>query len=422
MKIAFVSPYFLPETHPAAVMMGQLVRHFSDKGWDVGVCTSFPSHPQGVTFPGYKRRLWAYSEDGGIPVIRCFSFNMGTKRRPLGRMLCWLSFGVTAGLRVLVQKRSDVLVVESYPLVGTLPILIAALIRRVPVINCIQDIYPESAQAAGIIPRNSAISNFAQKLDAAICRLVEINLVISEGFERVLLESRGIPRQQIEVIFNWIDGSHIVPLPRINSWREEKRIPSDKFVAMFAGTIGLVSGADLLIDVAEKLRDRRMNDILILVIGEGVLKEQMIEQARKHNLENLVFFPFQPAERLSEMQSSADVMLLPMKESHAFSSVPSKLITYMAVGRPVLCSANEASPVSQMILRADCGRVVSAGDAEAIAEELVQMFFNRPGCEKKGRNGRAFFEKYLNMPMAMKKFECLLSRFQKVPATDQGPK
>jgi len=197
----------------------------------------------------------------------------------------------------------------------------------------------------------------------------------------------------------------------MNSWRNEQGFPAEKFVAMFAGTIGLVSGAHVLVDVAEILRDRQMSNILIVVIGEGVLKSQMIEQARKRNLGNIVFFPFQPTERLSEVQSSADVMLLPMEENHAFSSVPSKLVTYMAVGRPVLCSANGDSTVSRTILMADCGKVVSAGEPKEIAETLIEMSFSRTQCEQMGAKARAFFYKHFDISVAMRNFESLFSRF-----------
>jgi colanic acid biosynthesis glycosyl transferase WcaI len=223
-----------------------------------------------------------------------------------------------------------------------------------------------------------------------------------------LVRTRKVPADRIEIIRSWVDGSNIRPTSRHNSWREEMSVPADKFVAMFAGTMGLASAVDVLVDVAATLKQNGHDDILLICIGEGLLKPEMIRRSAELGLDNIRFLPFQPQGRLSEVQSTADVLLLTMKKSNSGSSVPSKLITYMAVGRPILCAVQSDSAIARRVSLAQCGFVVSPGDAVAIAEGLDCLRNNDKKRENYGNNARLFFELEFDMPAAMARFDCML--------------
>jgi colanic acid biosynthesis glycosyl transferase WcaI len=411
MKITLITPIYPPEILPAGIMISQLATHLAARKCEITVCTTFPSLPEGNTFPGYRRRIWEFSIDNGVKLVRCFSFNMGIERRPQWRLLKWLSFGMIAGILQLCQKKVDVILMEAYPIIGSIPILLAALLRGIPVINYVQDMYPEAAEAAGILKSSGRASRACRWLDTLICRFSRINLVISEDFGVKLVESRQVSPTKIATIYNWIDGSHVKPLSRINTWREDNRIPAEKFVVLFSGTLGLASGANILIDVARLLSVRQSFDFLMLIVGEGLLKKTMEECAVTWGLDNVVFLPFQPADRLAEVQATGDVMFLPVAGGHAFSSVPSKLVTYMAAGRPILCAADEDSTVARTVERAGCGRVIPPDDSFSVVEALIQMATMKQELATMGANGRSFFEEHFERQRAMDAFERLFSQF-----------
>jgi len=126
-----------------------------------------------------------------------------------------------------------------------------------------------------------------------------------------------------------------------------------------------LSGADILVRVAEHLHNRA--GIFLLCVGEGVLKQKMTAETARRGLTNLRFLPFQPRSRISEMQSAADALILTMRPGSGAASVPSKLITYLAAGRPVVCAAPAHSECHAIIRRSQAGINVEAGDARAIA-------------------------------------------------------
>jgi colanic acid biosynthesis glycosyl transferase WcaI len=238
----------------------------------------------------------------------------------------------------------------------------------------------------------------------------DVNIVISESFKEVLVRTRRAPAESIEIIPSWIDGSAIKPTTRHNSWREEMSIPADKFVAMYAGTMGLASAVEVLVEVAAKLKKNGHDDILLICIGDGLLKPEMIRRSAELGLDNIRFLPFQPQGRLSEVQSTADVLLLTMEKSNSGSSVPSKLVTYMAVGRPILCAVQSDSAIARRVALAQCGLLVPPGDAVAISEGLIKMKTDHREWQNRGKSGRAFFQEHMDMPIAMEKFHRLFHR------------
>ncbi|MBI5249958.1 MAG: glycosyltransferase family 4 protein [Desulfomonile tiedjei] len=410
MKIALVCPVYPPEIVPSAVMQAQLAESLCAKGHHVTVYTTFPSLPQGRVFDGYRRSLWSVLQQGQLRLIRCFSFTIGEKRTRLWRALSHLSFALTSALRLLLEDKPDLIVANMAPVISSPIIVMTAKLLKVPVANNIQDLFPEAVESARMISSGGLAAKIALWIDRITCRMADTTIVLSESFKDALMKTRKVPAEKIEIIRSWVDGSKIKSMSRDNSWRKETEIPLNKFVAMFAGTMGLASGVDVLVDVAAKLRNDGHDDILIVCIGEGLLKPKMVQSVSEQRLNNIVFLPFQPEERLSEVQSTADVFLLPMEKSHAVSSVPSKLITYLAVGRPILAAVDAGSSIAKRVHLANCGLVVPPGDAAEIAKGLIEMKADALKLEKHGSNGRKFFQQYMDMPIALAEFESLSSR------------
>ncbi len=300
---------------------------------------------------------------------------------------------------------------EAYPIIGSIPILLVALLRGIPVINYVQDMYPEAAEAAGILKSSGIAARISRWLDTLICRLSTINLVISDDFGTKLVESRHLSPTKIGTIYNWIDGNDVKPLPRINAWRNQNRVPADKFVVLFAGTLGLASGADILIEVARRMSERQSPNFFFLIVGDGVLKATMQEDARQWGLDNVAFLPFQPADHLAEVQATGDVMFLPVAGKHGLSSVPSKLVTYMAAGRPILCAADRDSTVAHIVVKGRCGRVVPPDDPFSVVDTLIQLATMKEELATMGANGRTFFEEHFEKQKAMDAFYRLFSQF-----------
>jgi len=344
---------------------------------------------------------------GGYRLFRCPHWLVGQKRSVLNRILENLTFGLSAAWAAWRAGKPDVLIIETWPLVAVECAAVLARWWRVPYVYYMQDVYPEAALSAGYAQADGAFASMLQRWDARLCRQSGRVVAISDDMAELLIAGRHLSDSQITVIRNWQDAAEFTAHEGPVNWRAEQQIPSDRFVAMFAGTLGHVSGAEILVDVAEYLRTER--DILVVCIGEGICKEKMQAEAGARGLDNIRILPFQPRERLVEVQRSADVMLLTMQKSAGNTSVPSKLVSYMAAGRPVICAAGRDTSVSRVVEESGSGVVVPSGDAAAIAQAVVDLSRNRGKAEQMGHRSRSYFEQHLTLDRAHQQFAELLA-------------
>jgi colanic acid biosynthesis glycosyl transferase WcaI len=233
-------------------------------------------------------------------------------------------------------------------------------------------------------------------------------IVISETMRSLVSVNRQLSRGHFTVIQNWIDESEFPVWKGDAAWRHSQGIRDGLFVAMFAGTLGHVSGVEVLVDVARILQEE--TNVILLCIGEGGQKQAMVDEASRLGLKNIRFLPFQPSNRVSEVQASCDVTLLTMSPNYSNTSVPSKLISYLAASRPVICAANAESDVARSVLEANAGLAVSPGDAQAIADAILRLKREPEKARQMGRNARRYFEEHYTLERAYRQFSELLRK------------
>lgn len=386
MRILLICYVYPPEPAPAGVMVRELAEDLSASGHRVTVLTGWPNHPKGVLYPGFQAR-WRHTErDGRHRVVRV-AHAICPKSSALARLWVYFTFAVSSLLNGLVLGRQDVVVSLSTPLLGVWTAWALARLWRGRFVNVIFDLWPEAIHNAGLVRRRHPLYRLARWLDTRNCLWSDEITTLGRGMRDQITE-RGIDPQRVHVIPFWIDTDRIRPMPRDNAWRRQQGIPPETFVALFAGTIGYASGAQMLVRTAEALVDR--HDILLLIVGEGVAKDELQRLAAGRGVRNLKFLPFQPAERLAEMQSAADVGLVTLLPQSGSTSVPSKVLGYMAAGRAVLASATEDSDTARLIRQAECGLTVPAQDGAALAGAIISLADDRPRAEALGRRAREY--------------------------------
>jgi colanic acid biosynthesis glycosyl transferase WcaI len=411
MRIGFISAVFPPEPEPSSVMAAELVRAWTAAGHEVFVICPLPNRPAGILYPGFERRPWHVGSYHGARCTRVWSWLIGEERRPFDRVLENVSFGVMSSLALLLTERPDVVILESWPVLASSMALAVCAARGVRVVNYIKDIYPEAATAAGAIPDGSLVAAVLARIDRWVCARADRNVVISQGAARFLRGARGLPAAKIAVVPDWLDLDSIAPTGGGPAWRDEAGIGRDEFVCMFAGTMGLVSRSDILVEVADRLRGDP--GIRLVCVGQGVLKPRMEEEIARRGLKNLTLLPFQPRERVADVQSAADVMLLTASAQMGTTSVPNKLITYLAVAKPVICAVPSDSDAAMLVNDHRLGVVVPPEDPSALAEAIRAMAAqDRATLEEMGRRSRAVALARYSARSAAARFERLFAELR----------
>lgn len=390
MRIGLICQYFPPEVAPMGFMISELAHDLAAAGHSVTVFTGYPNHPAGRVMGGYRCRLPGLDEHrtDGVLVRRNWLY-ISPSKSVFARLLNYGSFAVST-LISAIARRHDVYLIVSPPLSNIMIGFMLRLAGRRYVLN-VQDIFPDAAIATGML-RNTLVIRVLSWCEKLAYRLAGKVAVISDGFVGNLV-AKGVPREKIALIPNWIDVDEIRPRPRANDFSGQHGLDG-KFTVLYSGTIGLVSGAEIVAEAAERLRD--VPDIVVMMVGEGIVKTRIEERARERSLSNMRFAPFQPRGILSDVLSSASVGLITLKPGYGGNSVPSKILGYLAAARPVIASVEPDSDTWTFVEDAQCGLCVRPGDAAALAD-AVRRLHDDPGlCERLGRNGRAYLEQNLS--------------------------
>lgn len=401
-RIALICQYSPPEVAPIGFMISELAHDLVLAGHDVTIFTGFPNHPAGKLFPGYSNQLRGRTEyrvDGVL--IRRNWLYISYSKSVISRVLNYGTFALTTLVSTIRQKH-DVYFIVSPPLTNIFIGFVLRLFGRRYVLN-VQDIYPDAAVATGIL-RSRMLIRALYMFERLAYRLAERVTVISNGFVRNLL-AKGVPLNKIAVIPNWIDPDEIHPVSHDNEFSRKNGL-NERFVVLYSGTIGLVSGAEIVLDMAGNLATDE--DVLVMMVGEGVVKARIEEAAVARGLKNMRFAPFQPREILSEVLSSASVGLVTLLTGHGGNSVPSKILGYLAAGRPVIVSVDPGSDTWEFIQEAQCGLCVPPGDPVALAGAVRTLRDDPLLADRLGANGRAFLVENLHRRVITAKYEDVL--------------
>jgi glycosyltransferase involved in cell wall biosynthesis len=204
-------------------------------------------------------------------------------------------------------------------------------------------------------------------LERRIARAAARCIVITGDFVPVL-EGWGVARGRIDVVENWAAREELPPAPRDNAWARAHGL-ADRLVFLYAGTLGLKHDPALLLAVARGLRDRP--EARVVVVSEGPGADWLRERAGE--VDNLVVVPFQPFERLPEVTATGDVLLAVLEPDAGVYSVPSKVLTYLCAGRPLLAAIPAGNLAARILAREEAGLVVPAGDRDAFAEAARRL-------------------------------------------------
>jgi colanic acid biosynthesis glycosyl transferase WcaI len=423
-SVMIICPEFPPEPSSSAIMAEQLSRALADDGFSVTVVTAFPNRPAGKLYAGFKRQLRKIEQWGQVKVIRCPNWLLGSKRKGFSRILENITFGITSSLNALREPRPDLILVETWPIIAPQFNLWMGKFRKSPVLYYIQDVYPEIAVDVGVFKEDSRLARFLLNWDAKLCRNAAGIVAISDTMKRLLSATRGVPDHQVQIIHNWVDQNAISPLSRLNTWRELMKIPAEKFVLMYAGILGLVSGVDVLLDVAKRVEG---SNVQIICIGQGPLKEEMMRKASEKSLSGISFYDFQEQSYLSPMLATADAFFLPMRPGTRDASVPSKLISYLAAGRPVITATPAGAATMEVVRSNEAGISVETGNPDAIAGAVLELANDPTRARQLGKNARQAFEELFAFSKSYPQFKSLIQKHaepsvsRKIPAVVPVP-
>ncbi|MFF5182085.1 glycosyltransferase family 4 protein [Micromonospora sp. NPDC000316] len=387
MRIGIITQWYDPEGG-SAVLPGIISRSLAALGHEVHVLTGFPNYPSGRLSPGYRVRPYQFEMMNGISVHRV-PLVPSHDRSAIGRAANYLSFAASTAVRLDLLRKVDVWLVYSSPATVALPAIIARRLHGRPYVILMEDLWPDTlAESDYVRPgrRTDLIIRSLHRFCDAAYRSASSVAVIAPGMADILA-SRGVPRDKVSVVYNWVDER--VFRPRPPDPQLAATLGLQGFVVMYAGSMGNLQGLDVAVDALEYLAD--IPDLTLVFAGSGVEEARLRERAARYAPGRVVFLGQQPLERMVELMPLGDVQLISLRDQPFLRSImPSKVQSTLACGRPIVAAL--AGDAARLVDESGAGFVAPPGDAPALADAIRRMYELGPAKrEELGRSGREFY-------------------------------
>jgi len=372
MRILILGINYFPERTSVAPFTTGLSEHLAERGHHVYVVTAFPYYPEWRVWLEYRGEITRLETRSGVTIRRVRHFIPRRASSLVERLAHDFSFALAALVAGLAAGPCDVVYCSSPPPALALAAYAISRVRGVPYAIKLTDLASEAALATGII-HHGWLMACARAIERFVYRHARAVICLCSAFCDRLANDGPEPGRmntnQLVVIPDWADTEAVRPVESDGSFRLQHGIGEEKFVILHTGNMGRKQDLIHVVRAAEKTRpDPRL---LWVLVGEG--EERPLLEYAGRTLPNLLLLPLQPAAALGQMYAGADLLLLHQKKKVKDAVIPSKLLTYMASGKPVLCAAHAESTAAALVRDAECGQIVEPENPDALAEAALVL-------------------------------------------------
>lgn len=250
-----------------------------------------------------------------------------------------------------------------------------------------------------------AIAQHYTRWEHALLERSQSIVIISPDFRNWLPSgSRG--EDKTHVVTNWGPIGQIPVREKRNAWSERHGL-ADKFVFMYTGTLGRKHNWQAIWALTEAFSDDP--DVQIVVAASGANANELALAQTANPRPNLTLMAPQPMEEFADVLGTADVLLTVLEEDAGEFSVPSKVLSYLCAGRPILMAAPATNLASRTVLRSQAGLVVDARESAPFVEAARQLRTDAALRSAFGAAARRYAQEQFDIDTIVSRFEAIFS-------------
>lgn len=379
-------------------MYKDLSRKFAEKGHNVIVVALLEEKYGKETF---------VEEDGNHTILWIKAGNyFGVNKIRKGITALLLPFYFNENINKFLKGISFDLVLYPTPAI-TLYSTVKRIKKKFPkakYLLVVKDIFPQNALDIGMLRKN-IIYYYFRNIEKKLYNISDYLGCMSKRNVEYLLENNDIEKKKFFILENW--SSNYGKTELINGEKEkllDKYSLKNKFILIFGGNIGPANELEFLIELAKRVRENKVEDVVFLIIGKGTKKSFIEKLVLEYKLENVKIFDFIPTEEYDKLVSLSDVGLINLNKKYTIPNIPSKTLNLMRAGKPILAVTDINTDYNKLIVDdAKCGLWSSAGDLEKYFKNFMELKDNIQLREEMGINARKYFERYLTTDVAYNK-------------------
>ena len=379
MNILFLMLAF-PDMDTSSNMYTDLVEEFALRG-----------HKVFVAAPAQKERDSGLKLEKGVPVLRVKTlplFNVGAIKKGIANVL--LPYFYYKAIKKTFKDHTFDLVV---------PITLGRIAQRMkvkykaPFYLILRDIFPQNAVDLGMMRNSGILYRYFRNMEKQLYRSADYIGCMSQGnVEYVLRHNSYLQREKLHILRNFEKKEKMDPAPS-GAIRKKYGI-EDKFVVIFGGNMGLPQQLENVIKLAKKCEE--YEDVLFLLVGKGAQRKAIEELAYKWKVKNVRFQDYVPREDYQQLVASCQIGLISLNERFTIPNIPSKVMSYFAVGIPVLASIDRNTDFGDILRKHGLGLVSYADDEEMFKMNFDTLYRQSRLREEMGKKGMDYFDKFMS--------------------------
>ena len=411
-KLLVYAHYYYPDVASTGQILTELCESLVDT-YDVTVICTVPSYT-GKISGKYKKEKYYFEEINGVHVVRV-SVPEFDKKNKISRIKNIYAYYKNAiKITKKLGKFDLVYALSQPPILGGMLGRKGKLITGGKLIYNIQDFNPEQMSAVKF-NKSKILTNTLMNMDKKTCRESDLVITVGNDMKETLnnrFKDESVPNNV--VINNWINEKEIHPLKKdnkkIKDFKKKYKL-DNKFIIMYSGNLGLYYDLENIIKLYNDYKDR--DDIAFVFVGDGSIKQKLIEYKKDNKLNNVVFIPYQDKKDLNISLNAADVHLVTNAKGIKGVSVPSKIYGCLATNVPVFGILEKNSEAANIIEKSKCGIVSETGNYEDIKNNLDMIIKNKDKFVKKYSTGRKYLEDNYTKDKSIEKYKKEIEKVEK---------
>ena len=404
MKVIYFHQHFSTPSGAAGTRSYEMAQKLLERGHEVAmICGSYGVGTSGLHGPFVNGLRKGVVE--GIEIIE-LKLPYSNKDGFGKRTLTFLKFAFKS-IRIALNQKYDLLFATTTPLTAGIPGIISKMLRRKTFVFEVRDLWPELPNAMGVIT-NPIVLTLMSWLEWSSYHSADACIGLAPGIVEGI-KKRGIPEELIDMVPNGCDLKLFNKRSGGVGWRPEG-VNDNDLMAVFTGAHGVANGLDAVLDAALILKQKIRNDIKLVFVGDGKLKQGLKQRADESGLDNCIFLDPIPKIKLAGLLAQADLGLMILANVPAFyyGTSPNKFFDYIATGIAVL--NNYPGWLADMIEEHECGLTVEPDNPEDFAGKLIYAADNRHILQEMGINARKLAEDKFDRQKLAGKFVDILEK------------
>lgn len=382
MRILILHQFYTRLSEPGIARFNLFAEEWRKKDVETWVVASSVNHNTGAI----KKQAGEEVDESGVHIIRAGAWTLGLSYWSfLGRIFSYLSFVLTSFIAALRAPKPDVIIASAPPIFLGFVGWLAALVRGVPFVYEMRDIWPDEAIELGVL-KNRLLIDMSYALEKFIYNRADLIVVNSPGVKEFLVLQKSVPESKIGVVPNPVRLETDFASDReVLGWSKED------FVVLYTGAHAFVYDFDTLLDAAKILSSDP--SIRFVLVGGGRYKEHVAERVKNEGITNVELRGAVPNDEVGRLMGGADLCVASLRNMKFLRYIyATKVLNYMAAGKPILLAMEGVT--AELLEKAAAGIVVRPGDAAVFAAAVKELKSDPARREKLGNNGRRFVTEY----------------------------